>query len=192
MTTPAFVHPQALCECETVGEGTRVWAFAHLMRGARVGKHCNIGDGAFVEAGAVLGDRVTLKNQVMVWDGVRIEDDVFVGPGVIFTNDPFPRSPRMPQVAERYRDPANWRRPTLVKRGASLGAGAVLLPGLTVGEYATVAAAAVVTRDVPRQGLVVGNPARRVAWVCLCGGRLDDRLTCPLCHATYRPEDLNG
>jgi acetyltransferase-like isoleucine patch superfamily enzyme len=157
-----------------------------------VGKNCNVGGGAFVESGAVLGDRVTLKNQVMVWDGVRLEDDVFVGPGVIFTNDAFPRSPRMPQVGQRYSDPANWRRPTVVRQGASLGAGAVILPGITIGAYATVAAGAVVTRDVPRQRLVVGNPARPLGWVCVCGGRLDDALTCALCHTTYRREDLNG
>ena len=98
-----FVHPAALCESDNVGESTRIWAFAHVMYGARVGRDCNIGDGAFVESGAVLGDRVTLKNQVMVWDGVRIEDDAFIGPGVIFTNDAAPRSPRMPQVRGRCR-----------------------------------------------------------------------------------------
>ena len=100
-----YVHPKALCESTEIGEGTRIWAFAHVMKGAKIGCHCNIGDAAFIESGAVLGDRVTIKNQVMVWDGVTIEDDVFVGPGVIFTNDMFPRSPRMPEIATRYENP---------------------------------------------------------------------------------------
>src|SRR5205807_2820395 len=109
-----FVHPQALCESEAVGAGTRIWAFAHVMKGAVIGRDCNIGDHAFIEAGARLGDRVTVKNQAMVWDGVEIEDDVFIGPGVSFTNDLLPRSPRMrlPAVAGRYRCRADWLRPT--------------------------------------------------------------------------------
>src|ERR1044071_3281398 len=100
------------------------------MRGAVVGRDCNIGDGAFLESGAVLGDRVTVKNQVMIWDGVRIADDVFLGPGVIFTNDRVPRSPRMPQVHDRYSSPTNWLRPITVEQGASIGAGATILPGV--------------------------------------------------------------
>src|SRR5262249_21340174 len=99
-----FVHAQALCESEQVGEGTRIWAFAHVMKRAVVGRNCNIGDHAFLDAGARIGDRVTIKNQATVWEGVEIEDDVFVGPAVSFTNDIRPRSARMtlPTVAERY------------------------------------------------------------------------------------------
>jgi UDP-2-acetamido-3-amino-2,3-dideoxy-glucuronate N-acetyltransferase len=182
------LHPQALCESDQVGEGTRIWAFAHVMRGAVVGAHCNIGEGAFIEAGAVVGDRVTLKNQVLVWDGVTIADDAFVGPGVIFTNDAHPRSPRMPQVEDRYRDPANWRRPTRVERGATIGAGAIILPGLTIGAFAMVGAGAVVIRDVKPQQIVAGNPAKPHGWVCVCAGGLDDDLTCALCRAAYRWE----
>lgn len=179
------VHPQGACDSDRVGEGTRIWAFAHVMRGAVVGRDCNIGGGAFVESGAVLGDRVTLKNQVMVWDGVRIGDDVFVGPGVIFTNDAAPRSPRMPEAVDRYCDPSRWRVATAVGRGASLGAGAVILPGADVGPSAMVGAGSVVTRPVPAHALVVGNPARRIGWVCVCCGRLDAGLTCPACGAAY-------
>src|SRR5690349_12542106 len=115
---PSF-HPQALCESEHVGDGTRIWAFAHVMHGARVGEECNIGEGVFVEAGAIVGDRVTLKNGVMVWDGVTIGDDAFIGPGVIFTNDKTPRSPRMEQARNRYSSRANWCQSTIVGRGAS-------------------------------------------------------------------------
>jgi acetyltransferase-like isoleucine patch superfamily enzyme len=192
-----YVHPNALCESSDVGGGTRVWAFAHVMQGARIGSHCNVGDGAFIESGAVLGDRVTLKNQVMVWDGVLIEDDVFVGPGVIFSNDARPRSPRMPASAARYARPENWRLPTVVRRGASLGAGSVILPGLTIGQYALVAAGAVVTRDVRPQQLVLGNPARPRGWVCVCAGRLDEEGRCPACGKRFpavaeRPEGGQG
>src|ERR1700739_2265051 len=105
-----FVHPRALCESQQVGKGTRIWAFAHVMRGAVVGCDCNIGDHAFIETGARIGDRVTVKNQAMVWDGVEIGDDVFVGPGVSFTNDVFPRSRGQPlrQVDSDYRVKAGW------------------------------------------------------------------------------------
>jgi UDP-2-acetamido-3-amino-2,3-dideoxy-glucuronate N-acetyltransferase len=192
MPMSVFVHPMALCESEDVGAGTRIWAFAHVMRGARVGSQCNIGGGAFVEAGAILGDRVTLKNQVLVWDGVRIEDEAFVGPGVIFTNDARPRSPRMAQVGRRYEDPARWRRTTVVGRGASLGAGAVILPGLTIGAFALVGAGAVVTRDVAPHRVVLGNPARPAGWACTCGARLGADLACPACGAAHHLGDQDA
>ncbi len=117
-----MIHPQALCESKDIGAGTRIWAFAHVMSGAVIGRNCNIGDGVFIESGAIIGNEVTVKNQVMIWDGVRIEDEVFIGPGVVFTNDKTPRSPRMARVAERYQDRRNWCVPTVVHRGAALGA----------------------------------------------------------------------
>ena len=146
-----FVHRLALCESDEVGAGTKIWAFAHVMKGAVIGRDCNIGDHAFIEAGARIGDRVTLKNQVMVWDGVDIGDDVFVGPGVSFTNDVYPRSRRLPLPADAadYRAEAGWLVPTRVENGASLGARCVILPGAHIGAYAMVAAGAVVTREVP-------------------------------------------
>src|SRR5262249_20351090 len=154
---------------EAVGEGTRIWAFAHVMHRAVVGRQCNIGEGVFVEGGAVLGDRVTVKNQCLIWDGVHLGDDVFVGPGVGFTNDLRPRSARMPEVADRYRSTEHWLLPTHVERGVSLGARAVILPGIRIGQYAMVGAAALVTRDVLSHQLVLGQPARPAGWVCVCG-----------------------
>jgi len=176
-----FVHPTALVETDRIGEGTRIWAFTHVLKGAVVGKHCNVGDHCFIESGAWVGDGVTLKNGNMVWEGVRIEDAVFVGPHVFFTNDLFPRSRQLPEAAERVAKKEDWLVPTLVKRGASLGAGAVILAGVTIGEYALVAAGALVTRDVPPHALVMGAPARVRSWMCRCGLRLRfvrGRATC--------------
>lgn len=180
-----YIHPQALCESEDVGAGSRIWAFAHVMRGAVVGADCNVGEGVFIESGAHVGHRVTLKNQAMVWRGVTLEDDVFVGPGVAFTNDHSPRSPRMPVVHDRYSTIEAWCSPTRVCRGASLGARAVILPGLTIGEFAMIGAGAVVTKDVPPHQIVVGSPARPIGWACRCGQRLDAAYQCESCGSQF-------
>jgi acetyltransferase-like isoleucine patch superfamily enzyme/dTDP-4-dehydrorhamnose 3,5-epimerase-like enzyme len=145
-----FVHEQGLCESSEVGGGTRIWAFAHVLEGARVGADCNICDGVFVEGGAVVGDRVTVKCGVQLWDGVVIEDDVFVGPNATFTNDPMPRSRQWLDEYPR----------TIIREGASIGANATILPGVEIGLGAMVGAGAVVTRSVPPHAIVVGNPAR--------------------------------
>lgn len=147
-----FVHPQGICETSDVGEGTRVWAFTHVLAGARLGADCNICDHVFIENDVVVGDRVTVKSGVQLWDGLRIGDDVFIGPNATFTNDPFPRS----KVYEH--DVATTR----VDSGASIGANATILPGLMIGERAMVGAGSVVTRDVPARAIVTGNPARVV------------------------------
>jgi UDP-2-acetamido-3-amino-2,3-dideoxy-glucuronate N-acetyltransferase len=146
----AFIHERALCESDTVGDRTRVWAFAHILPGAVIGEDCNICDGVFVEGDVVVGDRVTVKCGVQLWDGVTLEDDVFVGPNATFTNDMFPRSRQHPDAYAR----------TVVQRGASIGANATILPGVTIGASAMVGAGSVVTRDVPPYAIVVGNPAR--------------------------------
>jgi UDP-2-acetamido-3-amino-2,3-dideoxy-glucuronate N-acetyltransferase len=146
----AYVHPQGLCESPHIGEGTRVWAFAHVLPGARIGRECNICDHVFIENDVVIGDRVTVKCGVQLWDGVRIEDDAFIGPNATFANDPFPRSRQWP---DRFAT-------TLISREASIGANATILPGVTIGRGAMVGAGAVVTRDVPPYAIVVGNPAR--------------------------------
>jgi UDP-2-acetamido-3-amino-2,3-dideoxy-glucuronate N-acetyltransferase len=175
-----FVHPLALCESEKVGAGTRVWAFAHIMRGAVVGADNNVCGHSFIEDGAVLGDRVTLKNGVAVWDGVIIGDDVFVGPNAVFTNVKSPRAAFKVTRAEFL--------PTRVGRGATIGANATIMCGTVIGEGAFVGAGAVVVHDVAPQALVVGNPAVRVGWVCACGQRLPASLVCA-CGRRYHQRD---
>jgi acetyltransferase-like isoleucine patch superfamily enzyme len=147
--TQYFSHAAALVESQRVGARTRIWAFAHILPGAVVGADCNICDHVFIENDVRIGDRVTVKCGVQLWDGVVLEDDVFVGPNATFTNDPFPRS--------RHR-PATFAR-TIVRSGASIGANATILPGITIGRGAMVAAGAVVTHDVPALAVVAGNPA---------------------------------
>jgi UDP-2-acetamido-3-amino-2,3-dideoxy-glucuronate N-acetyltransferase len=149
-----FVHPQALCESRAVGARTRVWAFAHILPGARIGADCNICDHTFIENDVVVGDRVTLKCGVQLWDGARIEDDVFIGPNATFSNDPFPRSRRRPKEFMK----------TVVKEGASIGANATVLPGVTIGRGAMVGAGAVIVESVPPYAVVAGNPARIVSY----------------------------
>lgn len=150
-----FIHPKALCESDDVGEGTRVWAFAHVLPGARIGRDCNICDGVFVEGDVVVGNRVTVKCGVQLWDGVQLGDDVFVGPNATFTNDRFPRSRQTP---EKFLV-------TVVEAKASIGANATILPGVRIGSGAMVGAGAVITRSVPPNAIVVGNPARIVGYV---------------------------
>lgn len=173
MADGVMVHPSGLCESQDVGEGTRIWAFAHVLEGARLGRDCNICDGAFVEGGVRVGDRVTVKNGVLLFDGVTVGDDVFLGPGVVFTNDLRPRA--------HVRRTGTELLETRVGDGATLGAGVVVVCGTTIGEHAFVAAGAVVTRDVPDHALVAGNPATVRGWVCSCGSSLDDDGSCSQC-----------
>jgi UDP-2-acetamido-3-amino-2,3-dideoxy-glucuronate N-acetyltransferase len=149
-----YLHPQGLCESEQVGDGTRVWAFAHVLEGAKIGRDCNICDHVFVENDVVVGDRVTIKCGVQLWDGLRVEDDVFIGPNATFTNDRFPRSKQYPAEFATTR----------IAHHASIGANATILPGLTIGQYAMVGAGSVVTRSVPPYAIVAGNPARIVGY----------------------------
>lgn len=168
MGKDSFVHPQGIVEPGAVlGARTRVWAFAHVLGNAMIGDDCNICDHTFVEGGVIIGNRVTLKCGVYLWDGLTVEDDVFIGPSAVFTNDLRPRSKQYPQEFLK----------TLLKQGCSIGANATILPGLTVGRWAMIAAGSVVTRDVPDFALVVGNPARQRGWVCRCGLRLGEAAT---------------
>jgi len=172
-----FIHEKALCESEEIGARTRVWAFAHVMPGARIGTDCNVCDHAFIETGAVVGDRVTVKNNVLIWDKVTVEDDVFLGPNAVFTNDLDPRAMVKKAPSKLV--------PTLVQRGATIGANATIVCGVTIREYAFVGAGAVVTKDVPPHALVLGIPARRAGWICRCGRRLPKDLKCE-CGRRYR------
>lgn len=177
-----FVHKQALVESSSIGSGTRVWAFAHVMNGARVGRDCNICDHTFIEGGAVVGDRVTIKSGVFIWDGVTCEDDVFLGPSVVFTNDLYPRSR---QYHDQYEK-------TLVRKGASLGANCTILAGITIGRYAMIGLGSVVTRSVPDFALCYGNPARAKGFVGRAGKPLivtDEGVgVCPENGEKYRIE----
>jgi UDP-2-acetamido-3-amino-2,3-dideoxy-glucuronate N-acetyltransferase len=143
------IHPLADVGSTDIGEGTRIWQFAVVLPGAKIGRNCNVCAQTFIEGGVVVGDRVTIKSGVYLWEGLVIEDDVFLGPNATFTNDPNPRS----KVPVSY--PM-----TTIKRGASIGAGAVVLPGLTIGEGAMIGAGAVVTKSVPDGQTWAGNPAR--------------------------------
>ena len=147
-----FIHPSSDVQSKQIGEGTRVWQYVVILPGAVIGRDGNICSHCFIENQVVVGDRVTVKCGVQLWDGVTLEDDVFVGPNATFTNDREPRS----------RNASATLLPTLVKKGASIGANATILPGLTIGEGSMVGAGAVVTKDVPPRTLVVGNPARIV------------------------------
>ena len=150
----AILHPQAICESKNVGPRTRIWAFAHVLPGARIGADCNICDHTFIENDVTVGDRVTVKCGVQLWDGVRIENDVFIGPNATFSNDRFPRSKRRPKAFLV----------TVVEEGASIGANATILPGITIGRGAMVGAGAVVVASVPPYAVVAGNPARIVSY----------------------------
>ncbi len=150
-----FSHPNAIVESTKVGKGTRIWAFAHVLPGAVIGEDCNLCDHTFIENDVTLGNRVTVKCGVQIWDGITIEDDVFIGPNATFTNDAFPRSKVYPESFAR----------TLVRKGASIGANATILPGLIINQYAMVGAGAVVTKDIPPYAIVVGNPAHISGYV---------------------------
>ena len=165
------IHPTALVGTDKIGDGTRIWAFCNVLAGARIGRDCNICDRCFLENDVVLGDRVTVKCGVSLYDGIDIEDDVFVGPDVSFSNDSRPRSrvPRGPAARTRLR------------QGASIGAAAVILPGVTIGRWAMVGAASLVTRDVADHALAYGSPARHHGFVCRCARSLafsDRRAVC--------------
>ncbi len=172
-----FRHKNALVgKNATIGEGTRIWAFANIQDGAVIGKNCKIGDGCFVEEGVVIGSQVTLKNGVAVFKGVTLEDDVFCGTHAVFINDRYPRSHRRDRwVLEK----------TVVKKGATIGSNATILCGITIGEYAVIGAGAVVTKDVPGHSIFLGNPAVLKGYACACGRRLNRQLRCG-CGLSYR------
>lgn len=178
-----FVHHTAVVdEGASIGEGTKIWHFSHVMPGAVIGKHCSLGQNVFVAAHVRIGNRCKLQNNVSVYEGVTLEDDVFCGPSMVFTNVRIPRSHVPRNTAAHYVA-------TLVRRGATIGANATVVCGVTLGEHAFVGAGAVVTKDVPPYALVYGNPARVRGYACACGERLEFRLdsaSCAACARLYR------
>ncbi|MEO8512156.1 MAG: acyltransferase [Ignavibacteria bacterium] len=157
-----FVHPNALVESDNIGDKTRIWAFAHVLKNVKIGDDCNLCDYVFVESGVTIGNRVTIKNGISLWEGLEVGDDVFLGPNAVFTNDMFPRSKR---------HSGNFLT-TKLQKGASVGANATILCGITLGSYCLVGAGSVVTKSVPDFALVTGNPAKFRYWVSKSGEKL--------------------
>ena len=182
--TDYFVHASSYVDQPSeIGEGTKIWHFCHIMAGAKIGRRCVLGQNVMVGPGVVIGDGVKIQNNVSLYTGVVLEDDVFVGPSVVFTNVLTPRS----HVSRKHEF-----QPTLVRRGATVGANATVVCGVVIGRYAFVGAGAVVTRDVPDHALIYGNPARPQGWMCECGVRLPPAAPgrpgiaeCTACHRRY-------
>ncbi len=180
-----FVHPTSVIDEQVfIGEGTKIWHFCHIQSGACIGKNCSFGQNVNVSNNVKVGDGCKVQNNVSLYEGVELEDYVFCGPSCVFTNDLTPRA-KYPKGRAAYRK-------TLLKRGASVGANATIVCGNTIGEWAMIAAGAVVTSDVPNHALMMGVPARIRGWVCECGDVLSDDLVCDRCGRTYRevPEGL--
>jgi acetyltransferase-like isoleucine patch superfamily enzyme len=169
-----MIHPLAEVHSHNIGESTTIWQFVVILAGARIGEGCNINAHCFIENDVRIGNHVTVKCGVYLWDGITLEDYVQVGPNVTFTNDLYPRA-KQPFVCKQTR----------VRTGASIGANATLIAGITIGAYALIGAGSVVTHDVPDYTLWVGNPARQRGYVCQCGNKLDELLHCMNCNRQY-------
>ncbi len=172
------VHPTAEIDRDVeIGSGTKIWHFSHILKDSCIGPGCNIGQNVVIGPRVTIGKGCKIQNNVSIYEGVTLEDYVFCGPSVVFTNVYNPRAevPRMKELKK-----------TLIRQGATLGANSTIVCGNTVGRYAFIGAGAVVTRDVPDYALVVGNPAKRIGWMCKCGERLGDDLKCEFCGATYK------
>ncbi len=185
---PRIAETAVVAESAAIGPGTRIWHFAQVREGALIGDDCNVGKGVYIGADVVVGRRCKIENNASLFEGLTVEDGVFIGPHVVFTND---RRPRATNPDGTLQTADDWELArTTVRRGASIGAGAIVIPGLEIGRYAMVGAGAVVTRDVPAHALVVGNPARQIGWICVCGRermpegpRADEELRCARCAA---------
>ncbi len=183
-TAEVFIHPSAIIdEGARIGIGTKVWHWVHISGGAVIGQNCSFGQNVFVGNRVVIGNNVRVQNNVSIYDDVTLEDDVFCGPSMVFTNVINPRS----HISRKHE-----YKPTLIKRGASIGANATVVCGHTIHEYAFIGAGAVVTKDVPAYALIVGNPARRIGWICQCGERLAagrGMQSCLACVSSYEIEE---
>lgn len=174
-----YVHPKAIVETKDIGDNTRIWAFVHILAGAKIGKNANICDHCFIENEVILGDNVTIKSGVYLWDGIHIHDAVFIGPSATFTNDLRPRSKNL-----HYE-----KKETVIHKGATIGANATILSGIEIGEYAFVGAGTVVTKSIPKHVLVYGNPMVMKGYVCVCGNKLktsEKIIRCSHCGIQYK------
>jgi len=173
-----FIHETAIVDDKVqIGKGTKIWHFSHILSGSGIGENCNIGQNVVIGPDAIIGNKCKIQNNVSVYKGVTLEDGVFCGPSMVFTNIYNPRAEigKMDQV-----------RPTHVKKGATMGANCTIVCGHTIGQYAFIGAGAVVTKDIPDYGLMVGNPARQIGWMCQCGEKLNAKLKCPFCKKQYK------
>ncbi len=170
-----MIHPNSEVQTPNIGEGTNVWQYSVILKGARIGKNCNINFNVFIENDVIIGDNVTVKSGVQIWDGLRIANNVFIGPNVTFTNDFTPRSKQYPAVFLQ----------TKIEEGASIGANATIIGGVKIGRYALIGAGSVITKDIPPNTLWYGNPARQQGYVCTCGNKLTDDMKCPGCDQKY-------
>lgn len=175
----AFIHEKADVQTKDIGTDTKVWQFVVILAGARIGNNCNINAHCLVENDVAIGNNVTVKSGVYIWDGITIEDDVFIGPAVAFVND---RNPRSKQYPEEFMK-------TKLCKGASIGANATILGGLTIGEFCMVGAGSVVTKNAGNFELLVGNPARKIGYVCRCGQRLSSDFMCSTCSRNYEIQE---
>lgn len=176
-----FIHKNALVETENIGKDSKIWAFVHILGGAKIGENANICDHCFIENDVTIGNNVTVKCGVYLWDGIKIKDNVFIGPAAVFTNDLFPRSKNTKYIQQK----------TLLKTGSSIGANATILGGITVGEYALIGAGSVIVKDVPDFALVYGNPGEVKGYICTCTKRMefsDNTYTCS-CDRRYKIVD---
>jgi acetyltransferase-like isoleucine patch superfamily enzyme len=169
------VHPLSDVQSKQIGADTLIWQYVIVLPGAIIGNNCNINAHCFIENDVSIGNNVTVKCGVFIWDGITVEDNVHIGPNVTFTNDIYPRSKHNFEIAR-----------TVLKKGASIGANATIIAGLTIGEYALIGAGSVVTKNVPNNTLWIGNPARQKSFVCDCGHKLDEALHCSQCNSDYR------
>jgi acetyltransferase-like isoleucine patch superfamily enzyme len=169
------IHLTSDVQSKKIGADTLIWQYTIVLPGATIGDNCNINSHCFIENDVLIGDNVTVKCGVSIWDGITIEDNVHIGPNVTFTNDLYPRSKQNFEISK-----------TVVKHGASIGANATIIAGITIGGFALIGAGSVVTKNIPNNTLWIGNPARQTAYVCNCGQKLDNALHCKQCNSDYQ------